>query len=497
MSGTRHVVALDIGTQSTRAGIVDLQGRILHIAQVAHSVDSPHPGWAQQSPDQWWQEACQAVREAIEVSGIAAGTIAAVAACGQMHGPVGVDRDGRVTTPKVQLWCDKRCQTQCSEFRRSHAETDLAPVSANYINPAWIGPKVRWYKDNVPDQYEQAVSFLTPKDFINFRLTDVLATDPSEASGSYIWDWRKDAYSPQIAEKLGVALEKFPPVRPAAAVIGTVTPQASALTSIPAGVPVAAGGGDFPVSMLGFGLIGEGITADVTGTSNLLATHSREPLIHPAIQNLRHVVDGWIPFTIIDCGGLSMKWCRDLMSSAAEKEFSYDALIQRAQSIPLGSEGLLFYPYMLGERRPENTSARGAFFNLGLHHTAAHMIRAIMEGVALATWQNANRFRALGHAIDTVLCVGGATRNALWTQMKADMLGVPLRLSAEPEAGIKGAGMLGAAAAGLIDELADEALRRRGIDSMVEPCQTNAPLYAEVLKEFERMYDHMLGYWQS
>lgn len=496
MTATGYIIALDIGTQSTRAGIVDVQGGIVHITQVKHEVDSPQPTWAQQNPDQWWQETCQAVRDAIRITGIPATAIAAVASCGQMHGPVGVDRNGRVTTPNVQLWCDKRCQEQCRQVRRDHNEAQLAAVSGNYINPAWIGPKVRWYRDNVPDQYDAAVCFLTPKDFINYKLTGVFATDPSEASGSYIWDWKTDTYSPSMAEAMGVAIEKLPPVVASQAVIGTVTTAASEATTIPVGVPVVAGGGDFPVSMLGFGLVGEGITADVTGTSNLLATHAVEPLIDPAIQNLRHVVDGWIPFTITDCGGMSMKWCKDLMTAAAGREMTYEELIEKAAAIAIGSEGLLFYPYMLGERRPDNMAARGAFFGLGLNHTAAHVVRAIMEGVALSTWQNAKRFATLGHSIDAVLCVGGGTRNALWTQMKADMLGVPLALSREPEAGIKGAAMLGAAGAGLIDNLVAEALNRRTTDTTVTPIDTHSALYKNVLKEFERMYNHMLGYWQ-
>ena len=496
MTTKRYILALDIGTQSSRAAVVDVQGNILHIAQIRHEVDSPHPGWAQQNPDQWWQETCQAIREALAGADVSASALAAVASCGQMHGPVGIDQDGRVTTPMVQLWCDKRCQPQCTALREGYDEAAFSQISANSVNPAWIGPKVRWYKDNVPEQYEAAMYFLTPKDFINYRLTHVAATDPSEASGGYLWDWRTDTYSPAIAEALGVSLSKFAPVHPSSSVIGAVTAEAAQLTSLRQGTPVVAGGGDFPVSMLGFGLVSEGVTADVTGTSNLLATYSAEPLIHPAIQNLRHVVDGWIPFTITDCGGLSMKWCKDLMGSAAGGEVSYEALIEMARGVPIGSDGLLFYPYMLGERRPENMSSRGAFFNLSINHHAAHFARAIMEGVAMSTWQNAERFRELGHRIDAVLCVGGGTRNALWTQMKADMLGVPLEVSREPEAGLKGAAMLGAAGVGLIDNLLEEALRRQTTDTKVAPVAAHAVPYKTVFEQFRRMYNHMLGYWQ-
>jgi xylulokinase len=494
---SKYILAVDIGTQSTRASIVRVDGEILHISQVAHEVDTPHPGWAQQNPDQWWDESCGVIKEAVDKSGIERKDIVAIASCGQMHGPVGVDADGKVTTPNVQLWCDKRCQVQCKQLRAAADESELMAISANPINPAWIGLKVKWYQENESESYEKAVSFLTPKDFINFRLTGVLATDYSEASGGFVWDWKKDDYSPAIAETMGLDIKKFPKVYASHDVIGSVTQKASQLTDIPEGIPVVAGGGDFPVAMLGFGLVGEGITADVTGTSNLLATHSEKPLIHPAIQNLRHVVDGWVPFRITDCGGVSMKWYKDLISSATTEDISYDKLIEMAEQIPIGSDRLMFYPYMLGERRPENMSSRGAFFGLNINHNASHFARATMEGVALALGQNAKLFGKLGHNIDRLLCVGGGSKNKLWNQMKADILEVPLEISEEPEAGVKGAAMLAAAGVGLIDDLVKESIKRRQPGKTINPIPENSDKYKKVLKEFERVYDHMLGFWES
>ena len=316
----KNILALDIGTQSARAAVVTQDGEILGIGQIAHDVDSPNPGWAQQQPDAWWEETCRAIAKVMSETGAAAESIAAVATCGQMHGPVGIDEGGQVTTDWVQLWCDKRCQPQCEQVRASQDETELAAASANPINPAWIGLKVRWYKENIPEAYDRARWFLVPKDFINYRLTDVAATDPSEASGSFLWDCHEDAYSEKLAAAVGVDMGRFAPVSASHDVVGLVTEEASKQTGIPAGTPVVAGGGDFPVSMLGFGIVGEGIASDVTGTSTLFATHSMRPLIHPAVQNLRHVVDGWIPFTILDCGGLSIKWCKDLIASASCSE---------------------------------------------------------------------------------------------------------------------------------------------------------------------------------
>jgi len=327
---SKNILALDVGTQSVRAAVVTQDGEILGIAQIKHEVDSPHPGWAQQRPDNWWEETCRAIQDVLSETGAAPESIAAVSTCGQMHGMVGIDPDGRVTTDWVQLWCDKRCQPQCEGIRRDHDEAKLAAVTANPIVPSWTALKILWYKQNQPEAYDRARWFLVPKDFINFRLTGVAATDPSEASGSFLWDWQQDDYSAELAETVGVDLDLFAPARASHEVIGTVTEAASKPTGIPAGTPVVAGGGDFPVSMLGFGIVGEGIASDVTGTSTLFAMHSAKPLIHPAVFNLRHVVDGWIPFKLLDTGGLSIKWCKDLISSARDDELSYDALIEMA-----------------------------------------------------------------------------------------------------------------------------------------------------------------------
>ena len=493
----KHIIALDIGTQSVRAAVVQTNGTILGIEQIKHEVDSPHTNWAQQNPDSWWESLCRAVRQVLTATDIAPQSIEAIGACGQMHGPVGLDEAGHVTTPWVQLWCDKRCADQCEALRQEHDEPALAHIAGSSVNPAWTGLKVRWIREHTPAVYDKSRWFLVPKDFINYRLTQVAAADPSEASGSFLWDCHRGAYSPQLAQAVGVELERFAPVQASQAVIGDVTPRAAQETGLPSGVPVVTGGGDFPVSMLGFGIVGAGMIADVTGTSTLLAAHSPQPLIHPAVQNLRHVVDGWIPFTILDCGGLSMKWCKDLVSSCCAQDTDYDTLIEMASHAPPGSEGLLFYPYMLGERRRENTTAKGGFFGITLHHRAMHFTRSVMEGVALGMGRDVRLFKDLGLPIRDICCVGGGTRNALWNQIKADVLQMPLRLSSEPEAGLKGAALLAGAGVGLVDDLTREAQQRRTIDKTIAANPANAQVYAQVLAEYTRIYDHMLGFWQG
>jgi xylulokinase len=490
---TRNLLAIDVGTQSTRAAVVGMSGVVRGAHAVPHEIDSPQPGWAQQRPEAWWDEACAAIRAVLQETGTPPKSIAAVGGCGQMHGPVGINGDGQVTTPAVQLWCDKRCHPQCEAVRARNGGGELDAITANPINPAWTALKVSWHREHEPDVYERTRVFLVPKDFINFRLTGVAATDPSEASGSFLWDARKDAYSAVLADAVGVDLARFAPAFPSHAVVGTVTEQASRATGLPAGTPVVAGGGDFPVSMLGCGVVGEGEAADVTGTSTLLAVHSREPLVHPAVQNLRHVVDGWIAFTILDCGGLSVKWSRDLLLGRTGG--AYAELIQLAATVPAGSDGLVFYPYMLGERRLDNVSARGAYVGLGLAHGPAHLARAAMEGVALALGRDARLFARLGVALQRVRAVGGGTRNALWNRIKADVLQVPLEIADDPEAGLKGAALLAAAGAGLVSDVAAAARERRLAGSTVRPRAEDRQAYARASEEFDRVYEHMLGFW--
>jgi xylulokinase len=486
-----YVLAIDIGTQSVRAAVVDARGGILEMSQISQEVQSPQQGWAQQQPDQWWEMTCRAIRDVL--TRVQPEAIVSVCSCGQMHGPVGIDEEGGITTEWVQLWCDKRCEEQCERVRGSLDEVELSSVTANPVTAGWVGMKVRWIAEYLPDVYRKSRWFLVPKDFINFRLTGIAATDPSEASGTYLWDADLNTYSPKMAEMLGLDLSKFAPVYDSHESIGTVTATAARETGLPIGVPVMAGGGDFLVSLLGIG-IGEGIAVDITGTSTLFVVHREKPLVHPSIQNLRHVIGGWVLFTMLDCGGLSMKWCSDFISSARGVELSYEELVEMASGVEPGSEGLFFYPYMLGERRSENTMARGGFFGITLNHRAAHFVRSVMEGTAFALGRDARIFRRLGVTIHRVYSVGGGSRNRLLNQMKANVLQVPVELFEEPEASIRGAGILGAFGVGLIDRI--DLTEQRDDSVIIEPHHEESRLYERILIEYERIYNHMLGFWQ-
>ncbi|MFX0076163.1 MAG: FGGY-family carbohydrate kinase [Candidatus Hermodarchaeota archaeon] len=492
-----NILAIDIGTQSIRAGIVDINGTILAVSQQLQEVYNPQPGWAQQKPEAWWTLTKQVISDVLKISKVDLNSIKGIAVCGQMHGPVGIDETGETTTDWTQIWMDKRCENICNIIRQNYDESELSKITGNPVTTGWSGIKIKWIKENQPEIYEKTKWFLVPKDFINYQLTGVAATDPSEASGTYLYDVSTNNYSRYLAEVLDLDLNKFAPIKNSYDVIGTIRKDISNKFGLPVNTPVIAGGGDFIVSLLGLGLVSEGTAVDMTGTSTLFVVQKDKPIVHPAVQNLRHVVDGWIPFTILDTGGLSMKWCKDFLNSANSSEISYAQMIEMAENIPCGSEGVIFYPYLLGERRQDNVFAKGCFFGLTLRHKAAHIARSVMEGVALALGKDIQTFKKIGVNINQVLCVGGATRNKLLYQIKADITQIPHIITDEPEASLRGCGLLAAFGLRIIERFNYNILSDNLKYTIIEPNKDKAAQYKKTQSEFNRMYDRFIGFWKE
>jgi xylulokinase len=298
-----------------------------------------------------------------------------------------------------------------------------------------------------------------------------------------------------MADIIDIDLHKFAPIYNSYDIIGNIKPKISKELGLSDGTSVITGGGDFIVSLLGLGLIDETTAVDMTGTSTLFVVHKNKPIIDPSIQNLRHVIDGWVPFTMLDCGGLSMKWCKDLFNSIGTKQITYEKMIEMAKNTPIGSEGLLFYPYLLGERRKENTFARGSFYGLTLNHNAAHFCRAIMEGVALALGKDVQNFKKVGVGIQKVYCIGGATRNRLLYQIKADVMQLPQIITNQPESSLRGCGILAAYGFHLIKDLGTYFKEGHTKNIILNPNPTLAEKIENMQNEFNKMYNHMLGYW--
>jgi xylulokinase len=490
-------LAIDLGTQSIRAAVVDKKGQIKTLSQMSQEVDSPYPGWAQQMPEMWWKLTKEVIKQAVQQykKKSKIDEIEGICTCGQMHGPVGIDQNGNITTKWTQIWMDKRSETICNMIRNNYDETKLVKISGNPITTGWPGVKIRWIKENQKEIYEATKYFLVPKDFINYKLTGIAATDHSEASGTYLYDVNEERYSKTMEQVLNIDLKKFAPIHESYDIIGTLKSDIAQELGLPVELPVIAGGGDFIVSLLGIGLVDSSTAVDMTGTSTLLVVYKDKPIMDPAIQNLRHVIGGWIPFTMLDCGGLAIKWCKDMLNSTKNVNLSYEEIIELANQAPIGSEGLLFYPYLLGERRKDNVSARGAFFNLSLTHQAKHFCRSIMEGVALALSRDIACFKNLGVDIKKVVCLGGATRNTFLYELKTNVTNLPHYITDQPESSLSGCGILTAYALGKIDNFEENMVIHPSL--IIEPEDYKVLKYNKIQNEFNRMYEHMLGYWDK
>ncbi|HET6518263.1 MAG TPA: FGGY family carbohydrate kinase, partial [Geminicoccaceae bacterium] len=468
------LLAIDVGTGSVRAALLDARGAIVALAAREHDQHVPRFGWSEQSPADWWRGVVETVRAVLRAPEADPRRIAGVAACGQMHAPVPVDAAGGVLLERVQLWNDKRPAELCARFEREHDARALLPRTANPPAPSWTAFKVAWMRDHQPEVYGRAAFFLTPKDFVNFRLTGVAATDYSEASGSYLLDARELRYDAAIADLVGVDVARFPPVHPADAVIGTVTPAAAAEKGLPAGLPVVAGGGDFLVALLGSGVVEPGVGSDVTGTSTLISVWDARPVADARVMNLHAAGDGWVPFTILDAGGDSLRWARRVFG---EPGTSFDAINRLAEAAPPGCEGLLFLPYLNGERVGGRPDARAQFFGVTARHGKGHFYRAVMGGVALASKRNLDLMAAAGAPIGRVVATGGGARGSLWLRIKASVYGVPITAPENTESGLLGCAALAGAGVGLFADPRDAARRLVRLAPPVEPDPALAERY--------------------
>lgn len=436
-------LAIDVGTQSSRAAVLTLDGQVMAIASRPHTMATPRPGWAEQNPSDWWGAMLRNISDVVSTRADQV-RVHAVAVCGQMHGAVPVARDGAPLATAIQLWCDKRAAPIASEVD-AHPDCDaLLRLAGNVPAPAWSGFKMAWMKREQPELYDRAWKILTPKDFINLRLTGVAATDRSEASGSFLMDSRDGTWSAELIELLDLEARHLPPIHASSEVIGTILPEVARETGLLAGTPVVAGSGDMLALLLGAGVTAPGAACDTSGTASIISFYTEHPVADRRLMNLHGAGPHWIAFGILDSGGGSLRWWRDqfIGGNGEDGDAVYEHMMAAAADVAVGSEGLIFLPYLLGERTLGGADSRGVFFGLHARHGRGHATRAILEGICLDLRQSLEIARESGVAIAEMRTAGGGARSALWSQIKADVYGIPVSTLQHEEAGILGAAML-------------------------------------------------------
>ncbi len=486
------LLAIDVGTGSTRAALVSSSGGIAAFAAIEYSQIVPRFMWSQQRPRTWWDGVVRTVRDVLGQIREAADRIAGIASCGQMHGTVLIDEAGELVLEEVPLWNDKRTRALVDQFLNENDVAALRAVTGNPPTVAWPAFKLTWIKQNAPKSYASTRTFLAPKDYINFKLTGERRIDFCEASCSYMYDLRTNAWSHELLGILDLDPDKLPPLAAASELLGLVTREAAELTGLRAGTPVAVGAGDFPAALLGSGVTRAGQVCEITGTSTLVAMAVNRPNPEPEIANISCITGGWAAFAIVDATGDAIRWARSLFNDG---ERDYAELIGLAENVPATSEGLLFLPYLNGERIARKSNSRGQFFGLTSRHTIGHLNRAILEGVAFATSRQIDLFRQRGYRFDRILAAGGGAKSALWLRIKASVYNCPVVIPSEPECGVVGCAILAGVASGIFSDPETEASRLVRSVGEIQPDPEWTDRYGHAQRLFNDIYDDSERFW--
>ena len=442
-------LGMDVGTGGTRAVLVDGQGRLLASAASEHApFRAERPGWAEQNPEDWWRAAQEAIREVLLRAGAgAAKHIGAIGLTGQMHGAVMLDKDGAVLRPAL-IWCDQRTGPQCDWLHRELGREHLIELVANPALPNFTLTKLLWVREHQPEIFARIAHVLCPKDYVRYRLTGSYAMDVQEASGTLLLDVRHRRWSAEVARAAGINEAWLPVLFESPDVCATISADAGALTGLLAGTPVVAGAGDQGAGAVGMGILEPGAVSVTIGTSGVVFAATAEPSFDPGgrLHTFCHAVPGrWHVMGVTQAAGLSLRWLRDLLLPGG----SYDELTRDAASVAPGSDGLLWTPYLLGERTPHlDSHATAAFVGLIAGHSRGHLVRAVMEGVAYSLRDSFTLFAEMKVPVTGVRLGGGGARSRLWREIQAGVYGYPCDVLAEEEGGAYGAALLAGVGAG-------------------------------------------------
>ena len=481
------LLCIDVGTGSARAALTDVRGRIVRIAQREHEQLVPRFGWAEQAADTWWDGVVQSIAELLAGEPSIGERIAAISACGQMHGTVLVGADGKPTRPTVPLWNDKRTTALVEAFESEHPAHDYLRWTGNPPTPAWPAFKLAWLRANDPEAYARAVTVLMPKDYINFRLTGEFAMDRGDGSLSFLMDPATGEWSPQMAEMFEIDVEKLPQLRSSLDILGYVTAEAARITKLRPGIPVVVGGADYPVALLGSGVARPGVASDVTGTSCIVTVIVREPILDAEICNVATIEGEWGAFSLLETGGDAVRWARRSLHGG---NADYAAIMANAAAAPPGSDGLFFLPFLVGQRLGRERNARAQFFGLTAGHGSAHLDRAVVEGVSFAAARALRMMEAAsGTRVERVVAASGGAKSSLWLEIKASAYGVPILVPAEPECGIVGSAAIAATALGIYDSLDDAVRACVAFEREILPHPAWHERYSAMAPIFDRLYE--------
>lgn len=488
-----YLLGIDVGTGGTRAVIIDAKGKVIASATGEHEAfASPQIGWAEQDPEDWWRACGQAVRQALASAGLDGDHIASVGFSGQMHGAVMLDARDAVVRPAL-IWCDVRTEKQCRELAAKIGAERLIQLTCNPALPNFTLTKFLWVRENEPENWNRVRSVMLPKDYVRFRMTGERAIDVADASGTLLLDVSNRRWSEKVIQAAEIDSAMLPKLYESQEVCGKVTAAGAAATGLKAGTPVVAGAGDQAAGATGMGIVAPGAVSATIGTSGVVFAATGSPALDSQgrLHTFCHAVPGrWHVMGVTQAAGLSLRWFRDRFGAGADDgRDPYERLTAEAAEAPAGSDGLLWAPYLMGERTPHlDPNARGALIGLTASHTRGHVVRAILEGVAFSLKDTFTLFEEMGVPVTRVRLGGGGARSALWRQIQAGVYGREVEIVEAEEGAAYGAAILAGVGAGwwkTVDAACDEVIR---VARTVTPDPGAVELLAARYQAYRRIY---------
>jgi xylulokinase len=479
---------MDIGTGGTRAVLVDGAGRLIAGAASEHEpFKAAHPGWAEQEPEDWWRAAKEAIRAVLAIAPEPREPIAGIGLTGQMHGAVMLDESGVPLRPAL-IWCDTRTQPECDWLTRRIGYERLIELTCNPALPNFTLTKLLWVKEHQPEIFAKIRHILCPKDYVRYKLTGEFAIDVQEASGTLLLDVTHRRWSKEVAEAAGIPESWLPKVYESQEVCARISESAAAVTGLAVGTPVVAGAGDQGAGAVGMGILQPGAVSATIGTSGVVFAATAAPTKDPKgrLHTFCHAVPGlWHVMGVTQSAGLSFRWLRETFFAGD----SYDDLTAAAEKIAAGSEGLEWAPYLLGERTPHlDPEVRAAFAGIAVTHTAAHFVRAVLEGVAYSLQDTFTLFAELGIPVSGIRLGGGGARGPLWRKIQAGVYGHPVEVLTAEEGGAFGCALLAGVGVGHWANLDEACAQAIEVAVRIEPDHSDVEAYQAGYAKWRKLY---------
>jgi xylulokinase len=492
-----YLLGVDIGTSGTKTVLFDVEGNTVASAMKEYPLYQPHFGWAEQEPEDWWQAVIDTIARVIKTSGVKPAEIKGIGLSGQMHGMVLLDKEGQVLRPSI-IWCDQRTQEECDQITDIIGRQKLIEITANPALTGFTASKVMWVKNHQPEIFNRIDKVLLPKDYIRYRLTGVFASEVSDASGTQFLDVPKRTWSSEVLDSLGMNLDWMPAVYESQEVSGTVSAEAARLTGLKQGTPVVGGGGDQAAGAVGNGIVKPGIISSTIGTSGVVFAYMDEVSIDPEgrVHTFCHAVPNtWHVMGVTQGAGLSLQWMRNNFGGmerelAAHLEMDpYVLMCYEAEKAAPGCAGLIYLPYLMGERTPHlDPYARGVFFGLTAKHGRCEMIRSVMEGVAYSLRDCLEIIKGMGVEVSQVRASGGGGKSPLWRQMQADIFNTSMATINSSEGPALGVALLAGVGTGIyksVPEACEAAIKVTGLQA---PIPENVPIYNRYYEIYGDLY---------